>query len=376
MEKPIFSVSALVGVINQTLDFAYPTVTVEGEVASFKVNKSKFVFFDLKDNDAAIGCFMMVYALKIPLEDGMKIRIIAQPRLTVWGKFSLTVLRVLPVGEGSIKRSFELLKSKLETEGIFDLARKRPLPGIPKRVGVISSIESAGYADFLKIMSQRWGGVEVVVANVQVQGMGASEQIARAIDFFNQQAELVEVLVIIRGGGSAEDLAVFNDEQLARSVASSRIPTLVGVGHETDVSLCDLAADVRAATPSNAAQILVPDRKAMVGDIEQRVKRLLLQVKTEVAARQNKVSNTTMHMLQHIDRSLQTIRQTVTHAERLLYQLDPKVVLQRGYAMVKNANNKLIKGDADTVKIGDTLTITTQHAIITTGVTHVSREKS
>lgn len=373
MEKPIFSVSGLVGVVNQTLEFAYPTVVVEGEVASFKVNKNKFVFFDIKDDEAAVGCFMMVYALKIPLEDGMKIRIVAQPRLTAWGKFSLTVLQVLPVGEGSIKRAFELLKARLQSEGLFDSARKRPLPTIPARVGVITSAESAGYADFLKITNQRWGGLQIEVANVQVQGMGAAEQIVRAIEFFNQQAALVDVLVIIRGGGSAEDLAVFNDEALTRSIASSRIPTLVGVGHETDTSLCDLAADVRAATPSNAAQILVPDREAIISDTDHKLQRLLQHIQTEVEKRNKVVNNTTKHMLQHVERLRENVARNLAQADRLLKQLDPKAVLHRGYALVRTANGALVKGEAANVAAGDTLTITTQSAIITTGVTNVTK---
>lgn len=373
MEKPIFSVSGLVGVVNQTLEFAYPTVVVEGEVASFKVNKNKFVFFDTKDDEAAVGCFMMVYALKIPLEDGMKIRIVAQPRLTAWGKFSLTVLQVLPVGEGSIKRAFELLKARLQSEGLFDSARKRPLPTIPARVGVITSAESAGYADFLKITNQRWGGLQIEVANVQVQGMGAAEQIVRAIEFFNQQAALVDVLVIIRGGGSAEDLAVFNDEALTRSIASSRIPTLVGVGHETDTSLCDLAADVRAATPSNAAQILVPDREAIISDTDHKLQRLLQHIQTEVEKHNKVVNNTTKHMLQHVERLRENVARNLAQADRLLKQLDPKAVLHRGYALVRTANGALVKGEAANVAAGDTLTITTQSAIITTGVTNVTK---
>lgn len=375
MEKQIFSVGELVSVINQTLEFAYPTVLVDGEVASFNISKNKFVFFDLKDSEASIGCFMMLYSLKIPLEDGMRIRVIAQPRLTAWGKFSLTIVRIMPVGEGSIKRAFDLLKTKLEREGLFDVGRKRLLPTIPKRIALVSSVGTAGYADFLKIVGQRWGDLAIEVANVQVQGMGASEQIIRAIDFFNQQADLADVLVIIRGGGSAEDLAVFNDETLVRSVASSRIPVIVGVGHETDISLCDLAADVRAATPSNAAQLIVPDRLSLITQLAHKERQLLQHIKKEVESQNNKVNNTTKHMLQHMRRTYDEVQHSSRQAQRLLHQFDPTTVLRRGYALVRTANGSLVKGGATSVSAGDTLTIATEYAIITAGVKNVVTKK-
>lgn len=374
MELPSFKVSELIAVINQTLDFAYPSVAVEGEVASFKISKGKFAFFDLKDQEGVIGCFMMAYQLRQPLEDGMHIRIVAQPRLTVWGKFSLTVREVVPVGEGSIKRAFALLRAKLEKEGLFDEARKRHLPHIPQRIGLIASVESAGYADFIKILNSRWGGVGVEVADVQVQGMGAAEQIIRAIDHFNQLAELPDVLVIVRGGGSAEDLAVFNDEALVRAVAGSRVRTLVGVGHEVDTSLCDLAADVRAATPSNAAQLLVPDRRAMIQEVTQREHRLFERVTNRVESIKRLVRDSPIRMATRLEYVLAERRRHVQHAARILTQLDPKVVLRRGYALVRTEKDTLVK-QANDVKIGDLLTISLAHAILKAEVTHVSSQQ-
>src|SRR6266496_3889415 len=148
METLVLTVSDLIALVNQTLEYALPTAVVEGEVSSFKVSKGKFVFFDLKDEQGVVSCFMMVYQLRTALEDGMKVRVVAQPKLTAWGKFSLTVQGVAAVGQGSIKRSFELLRAKLEKEGLFDISRKRTLPEIPSRVGLVASVESAGYGDF------------------------------------------------------------------------------------------------------------------------------------------------------------------------------------------------------------------------------------
>lgn len=367
MDRTILQVSDLLALINQTLEYAYPTVIVEGEVASFKVSKGKFVFFDIKDDSGAVNCFMMAYSLRQPLEDGMRVQVVAQPRLTDWGKFSLTVREVLPVGEGSIKRAFELLRAKLDKEGLFDPARKRMLPRIPQRVGVIASIESAGYADFIKILNHRWGGVEVVVADVQVQGISAAEQIIGAIRYFNEAAELPEVLVLVRGGGSADDLSVFNDEHLVRALASSRIPTLVGVGHEVDISLADLAADVRAATPSNAAQILVPDRHAFLAELAQREQRLAERLAGRAAQVRQVVDTAALRMVERMERVLRDRTRHVSQAEQLLRQLDPKTVLQRGYSLVRNEERALIR-DVRDVKLGETLTITTAHAIIRAGV--------
>lgn len=373
MDQTILHVSDLLALVNQTLEYALPTVVVEGEVASFKLSKGKFVFFDLKDDEGAVNCFMMAYTLRQPLEDGMRVRVVAQPRLTAWGKFSLTVREVLPVGEGSIKRAFQMLLAKLQKEGLFDESRKRPLPHIPQRVGLIASVESAGYADFIKILNHRWGGVEVQVADVQVQGLGAAEQIIRAVDHFNQQAEPPEVLVMVRGGGSADDLSVFNDEQLVRAVAGSRVPTLVGVGHEVDTSLCDLAADVRAATPSNAAQILVPDRHALLAELAQRERRLYERLANRAEHVRRRIDLATSHMLEHLRHAFNDRKRQVQQAELLLKQLDPTVVLKRGYALVRDEHGALVRG-AGQLKEGDVLTIQVARAIIKAGVINATQK--
>src|SRR5690606_9628284 len=151
----------------------------------FKINQGKYVFFDVKDTGCSVSCFMMVYQLRIPIEGGMKIIVSAVPKLTAWGKFSLTVRAIRPSGEGSIKKSFELLRAKLDAEGLFAIERKRPLPAIPRHVAVISSTQAAGYADFIKIIEDRWGGVKIEVAHVQVQGADAPDQMIRALRYFN-----------------------------------------------------------------------------------------------------------------------------------------------------------------------------------------------
>lgn len=347
------TVSDFIALTNQTLEYAYPSVEVEGEVAAFKVNQGKFVFFDLKDDSGSVGCFMMVYQLRLPIEDGMKVIVTASPKLTNWGKFSLTVRAIRPSGEGSIKKSFELLKAKLDAEGLFAADRKRQLPRVPRHVGVITSTQAAGYADFVKILNDRWGGLKIDVAHVQVQGEAAPDQMIKAINYFNQLEKLPEVLVIIRGGGSADDLAAFNDEPLVRAIAASRIPTLVGVGHEVDESLADLAADVRAATPSNAAQILVPDRREIVRTTKYKVGSLLPRLLQAIEARRAEVSSHLMAGLNSIERQIMRNDERFLRLRQVLAQLDPNVVLRRGYGLLRGKQ-----------AVGETLEIETFKAIM------------
>lgn len=371
INRLVFSVSECLALINQTLEYAYPSVTVEGEISSFKVNKGKFVFFDLKDSEALLSCFMMVYQLCMPLEDGMKVQVYAQPRLTAGGKFSLTVREITLVGEGTLKRSFELLKSKLDKEGLFAPERKRSLPFAPERIGLIASVESAGYSDFIKILNNRWPGTSVSVANVQVQGIAASQQIIRALNYFNQQAEPVEALVLIRGGGSNEDLSVFNEELLVREVAASRIPTVVGVGHEVDISLCDMAADVRAATPSNAAELLVPECDVILRQIAREQQVCTLRLTSRLETTKSGVDNQIQQCVDMLESSLANYRQHVSQYSTLLRQLDPKVVLKRGYALVRDNKNHLLRANAKDLKPGDMINVTLESATIEAEVKYV-----
>jgi exodeoxyribonuclease VII large subunit len=349
--KPVFSVSDFIAVVNQTFEYAYPTVEVEGEVASFKVNQEKYVFFDIKDKGGSIGCFMTVWQLRVPIEDGMKVIVTATPKLTQWGKFSLTVKSVRPSGEGALRKSFEILKAKLETEGLFAVDRKRRLPTILSRVAVISSTQAAGYADFVKILNERWGGVALDVAHVQVQGVDAPDQIIRAIDYFNQLEPLPEVIVIIRGGGSADDLSAFNDELLVRSVAASRVPTLIGVGHETDESLADLAADVRASTPSNAAQILVPDKHEVIRSVKYQVASLLPKVDFVISRHSRSVEEMLTTALGRLQLVVDNKTTAVANLRRVLMQMDPNRVLARGYSIVRGPTTVGSMIEVETSKI-------------------------
>ena len=318
-------------VVNQTLEYAYTRVTIGGEVASFKVNQGKWVFFDIKDEESSVSCFMTLWNLRMPLEDGMKVLVRGAPKVTKWGKFSFTVTAVQPVGEGSLKKAYEMLKKKLAAEGLFDSAKKRPLPEDLTRIGVISSMQAAGYADFVKILNARWGGLKVMVAHTQVQGLDAPDQIIRALKYFNERGE-VQVIAILRGGGSADDLACFNDETLVREVAASKIPVVCGIGHEVDESLCDLACDVRASTPSNAAEMLTRDKV----EVKRNIQRTVQDLGRNLVDRINVICKEKMkQMLQKIQGECQILGSEVKQKIKILEVLNPEKVLARGYAILK-----------------------------------------
>mgnify|MGYP002752443593 FL=1 len=346
----IYSVSDFIATSNDIFEKSFPSVLIEGEISSFKVNQNKFVFFDLKDEESVLGCFMTVWQLRFPLEDGMKVVAQVKPKLTNWGKFSLTVEKITPKGEGSLKKSLEILKEKLTREGLFDENRKRRIPQDLQKVAVISSTQAAGYADFIKIINERWGGLKIIVAHTQVQGMAASDQIIRAIDFLNSQSELPDVIAIIRGGGSADDLAVFNDEKLVRAVANSRVPIITGIGHEIDQSLCDLAADFAASTPSNVAQILTPNKFDEMRFLCSKILRTndLLLSKIAELKKFNREKNQEIR-----NRILQNIldqKREIQAKKRILESYNPQNILAKGYALI---SGEIATGKEITIKTID-----------------------
>lgn len=319
-----FTPTEFISIVNQTLDYAYSSALITGEVTSYKVNQGKWVFFDLKDEESSISCFMPLWNLRIPLEDGMKVIVRGVPKVTKWGKFSFTVSAVKPVGEGSLKKAYEMLKKKLTKEGVFDQAKKRPIPEDLTKLGVISSTGAAGYADFIKIINARWCGMRVSVAHTQVQGLDAPDQIIRALQYFNERSE-VQMIAILRGGGSADDLSCFNDEALVRAIAASKIPIITGIGHEVDESLSDLAADVRASTPSNAAELLTKDRFEVVNKIQRSINRItqitLQEIERTKSNNSSRINDINRKTLEQIELARQ---QNTTQVKRVIALIKAK----------------------------------------------------
>ncbi|HSW66599.1 MAG TPA: exodeoxyribonuclease VII large subunit [Bacillota bacterium] len=348
------SVTEFVALLNQTLEYAYPNVTVTGELVNFKVSKNRWVYFDLKDDEATVRCFGTVYQLPGPLQDGMLLAVKAVPKLHQLYGFSLNVLSMQPVGEGSIKKAAALLEAKLAAEGLFDPDRKRALPYPPASIGLIASSESAAYRDFQKIIDARWGGLHITLIDVQVQGEAAPAQIVAAIEQFNQQAKPPDVLVITRGGGSPEDLQAFSAEQVTRAVAASRIPTLVAIGHEIDISLSELAADMRASTPSNAAELLVPDRRALIAGLETHRAQLMRCANQALENTREGLAGARSVLHDLALQAAVTARRQLTHQHQLLTAFSPEAALQRGYALIRKGNQLVRLPD---LRSGDVVTI-------------------
>jgi len=335
------SVSQFVALVNQTLEYAYQGVVITGELANFRVSRNKWVYFDLKDEEASVKFFGSVYNLPGPLEDGLLLKVRGLPRLHPLYGFSVNIVSIQPAGEGSLRRAKDLLKAKLAKEGLFDEARKRLLPYPPASIGLVASKQSAAYADFIKILNARWRGLEIHLIDVQVQGEVAPPLITEAIECLNAETEPPDVVVLIRGGGSAEDLAAFSTEQVARAVAASRAPTLAAIGHETDLSLAELASDQRASTPSNAAELLVPDRTHVRGELQ----RAAVQLEQYGAARLRTARQNLLENRQGLDDSLKFIvereRRQLKAASELLGALNPEAVLRRGYSIVRRAGRTI-----------------------------------
>jgi exodeoxyribonuclease VII large subunit len=352
-------VSDFVALLNQTMEFAYPGVLIIGELANLRISKNRWVYFDLKDESSSVKFFGTIYQLPGPLEDGMILKVRGTPKLHNLYGFSVNVMTIQPAGEGTIKRAAQLLQAKLQAEGLFDPARKRALPYPPSRIGLIASKQSAAYADFIKILEARWRGVDIDLIDVQVQGEPAPAQIVAAIEQFNGLAETPDVLVLIRGGGSPEDLAVFSTEQVTRAVAASRIVTIVAIGHEVDISLAELAADQRGSTPSNAAELLVPDRNQVLARLSTDAERLqLLGVRTiELAVERLQLRRTQLD--QSVDSRLERAGATLSTQRKLLTALSPEAILQRGYALVRRggvvvrSTKQLDDNDAVSLQLAD-----------------------
>lgn len=356
MDDITLTVSQFVAVFNQTLETIYPGVSIIGELANFRVSKNKWVYFDLKDDLSCVKFFGTVYNLPGPIQDGMMLKVRALPRLHNSYGFSLNVVSIEPSGEGSIKKAAELLKNQLAKEGLFDANRKRELPYPPERIGLITSKQSAAYSDFIKILKARWQGLIIEHIDIQVQGENAPGEIVNAIEHINSLKTPPEAVVLIRGGGSSEDLAAFSSEVVTRAVAGSRVPTLVAVGHERDVSLAELAADVRASTPSNAAELLVPDKLVTLKSLQNMRENMKLALLNKLSKAAKQVEEIKALLDGRTASIISMTKHSLELKRTLINAYNPKEILKIGYAIVRDAKGKVIKNVVG-LKVGNSLDI-------------------
>lgn len=366
------NVSELVNLINQTFDYNFGKVLVEGELANFRISKNQWVYFDLKDDKSTVKFFGTLRQLHFPMEDGMLIRVFSYPHLHSNYGMSMQVEAIELVGEGSIKRAALLLKQKLEKEGLFALEKKRKIPFPPLKIGLITSMQSAAYQDFIKILNNRFRGIEIDVMDVQVQGYLAVSQIVGSINKFNNLKKKYDCLVIIRGGGSPEDLAAFNEELLVRAVSISKIPTVLAIGHEIDVSLAELAADLHASTPSNAAELLVPEIKVILNNLNIYKQQLNDLLKNTIEDLKNRITDNKVNLSNLLHENLNVIKLSLINRKEVLDAYDPENILSRGFAVV-NYQNKVLKNSKD-IDIGEYINIRLHKGEIKAEVKGVANE--
>lgn len=355
MQPLILTPTDFIATTNQILETSFSFFYLEGELSQLRISKNKWVYFDIKDEHAKVSCFGTVYMLPGPLTDGMVVKVAGTARLHPQFGFSVTVQSIQPVGQGSLAQALVLLTAKLEKEGLFAPERKRLLPAIPQTIALVASLESAAYADFIKITTARWPFVHIVVYDTLVQGEQAPNAIVKAITSANSANTLPDVVVVTRGGGSADDLAAFNDERVVRALAASRAPTLVAIGHEVDESLAELVADKRASTPSNAAELLFPDRAHQL-ELLRAIRRNVAQLAGSFSAVERSALAMQKQRLQHAMQTvLQAQRAQLANQRLLLNSYNPANVLQRGYALVYSGG--AVVQSAQTAKQADKLDI-------------------
>lgn len=392
-ERKPLTVSQLTNSIRIALESRFVSVWVEGEISNFKDHSSGHWYFTLKDENAQLRakCFRSTNTrIRFRPANGLKVR--ARGKLSVYaprGEYELVVDALDPVGAGALRIAFEQLRDRLQAEGLFAKELKRPLPVFPRRVGIVTSPTGAAIRDILNVISRRTRTVHVLFSPARVQGDSAGPDIARSIRFINQYherasqegrvADLVDVLIVGRGGGSTEDLWAFNQEEVARAIRKSVIPVISAVGHETDFTIADFAADLRAATPSAAAEIVAAREDQICSTLEHLGRQLVRLTRFQIVNLRARVQEQALsHAFDEVKSRLNNARARFNEAssacdaameiklqegrERLalaaasLDALSPLGVLQRGYAIAQDASGKLLR-DAAAVAQGDVVSV-------------------
>jgi len=377
----VITVSELNRMARNVLEQSFPLFWVSGEVSNFTRAASGHWYFSLKDAGAQVRCVMFKgrnsYVDFMPRE-GDKIE--ARCTVTLYearGDFQLTVEFVQRAGLGALFEAFERLKNKLALEGIFNEANKRPIPKHPKQIGIVTSADAAALRDVLTTLRRRMPNIPVIIYPTPVQGKGAAQLIANAINTANERAEC-DVLIICRGGGSIEDLWQFNEEIVARAIAGCSIPTVSGVGHETDFTICDFVADIRAATPTAAAELVTPSRDALMNSLNQIKQHLtrnlqfllnrraqaldflarrLISPAQQIEQQKLQLTQITRRLQNAALQQLKTRQQNLLRLSQNLQHLNPEAVLTRGYAFVQDTNGTIVSS-GDQLHKGDEVRLT------------------
>lgn len=379
----IFSVSELTLEIKELLELHLPAVWVQGEISNFLHHRSGHMYFSLKDSNAQINCVMWrsrASRLFFSPQDGMRVNVYGSVRVyEKRGTYQIDITQMAPAGVGDLQLAFEALKRKLSDEGLFDDEFKKPLPAFPETIAIVTSLTGAAIRDIVHVLNRRYPSAIKIIRPTLVQGDGAAEDIAAAIQEFNAYGD-VDVLIVGRGGGSIEDLWAFNEEVVARAVFESEIPVVSAVGHEVDFTICDFVADLRAPTPSAAAELVVPDRRELLDLVNalykrtqdatreglddsrdalsriiesyafRRPKDLLLQYEQRLDDLLTLIHSSTKHLLRS---KTQQFHQASSH----IAHLHPDAVLKRGFAVVRDSDSHQVVRDSSKVQINDAVDI-------------------
>src|SRR5271168_4084239 len=322
-ERRTWTVRDLVAAARTHLEREYGDVWVEGEISNFRAHDSGHLYFTLKDRNAQIRVVMFRSAarlLRFRPENGMQV--VVRGRVTIYeerGQLQISAEYVEPKGTGALQIAFEQLKAKLDAEGLFEAARKKPIPALPARIGIVTSPQAAALRDILNILRRRHDTASVLIFPAQVQGEAAALEVTAGIRYFNK-ARNVDVIIVARGGGSAEDLAAFNHEGLARAVAASEIPVISAVGHETDFTILDFVADLRAATPSAAAELVIRSRVEIENQAEAARERLVRAMERQLLEARHALIERAQHGA--FARMMDLIRQRQQKVDELTYRLE------------------------------------------------------
>jgi exodeoxyribonuclease VII large subunit len=328
-ERKIFSVTELSRQIKGLLEGKFPDVWVTGEISNFRAAGSGHYYFTLKDANAQLRavCFRnQARYLKFKPQDG--ISVIARGRLSTYearGEYQLVVEYLEPAGLGALQLAFEQLKAKLAAEGLFDPSRKKPLPVLPRTVGIVTSPSGAAIRDILRVLRRRFRNMNALIYPASVQGEGAAEEIAAGIEYFNKH-DLADVLIVGRGGGSLEDLWAFNEEVVARAIAKSKIPVISAVGHETDFTIADFVADLRAPTPSAAAELVVHRKQDFVSEMDNRARRMTQVLRLKLSEARERYLGLRMHsvfqmLATRIAERAQRVDEAIVEMNRLVREM-------------------------------------------------------
>ena len=379
MPEKIYTVTEITREIKGTLEAGFPIVWIEGEISNYLFHSSGHRYFSLKDENAQIRCTLWRYRgeyLRFELEDGMKVTV--QGNITVYernGQYQMDVVDLIPAGVGKLEIAFRELKEKLYREGLFDEEHKKPIPLYPEAIGVVTSPTGAAIRDIIRIIHNRFPGVKIIVRPVRVQGTGAAEEIAQAIKDFNIYKK-IDVMIVGRGGGSLEDLWAFNEEVVAQSIYESKIPVVSAVGHEIDFTISDFVADLRAPTPSAAAQMVVPDRKVILEQMETQIRQLdsnligiigyskqRLKALIEsyglrrpfdiIVQRSQKMDEIYVQLFDSVKNYFEIKLNAISLFKEKLKILSPTSVLKRGYSITRKLPELAVIKNADNLKTDD-----------------------